>query len=44
MFLLMLTSIPFVAVVFWLGYRTGLLSRISIEPNTAPSASQKSLR
>lgn len=43
-FLLMVTSIPFAALVFWLGYRTGLLTRISIEPNTASTASQKSLR
>lgn len=33
LFLMMLTSLPAAAVLFWLGYRTGLLSRIEIEPN-----------
>lgn len=37
--LLMLTSLPAVVLVFFLGYRTGLLSRIDIEPNRpAPAA------
>jgi hypothetical protein len=43
LFALMLASVPPVALVFYLGYRTGLLTRIEIAPNTT-ATSQKVTR
>ncbi len=44
--LMILGSLPAAAVLFWLGYRTGLVTRIEIAPNTRtmPAASQKVTR
>ena len=46
LFFLLLGSLPAAAALFWLGYRTGLVTRIEIAPNarTMPADPQKVTR